>query len=190
MSVSGTATFASTVTVSDGATNLGDGVFYVDPTTFEVGINTTNPGVAFEVNEQNATQDGFAVYDSLGNPDFYIDTDGKVGIGKIPTRGFDVSGMQIRQDDNYKHEWGGSSLYIQGDYNSTGDDIFKIFTDSSEAVSVTANDMAVTGSITAADYYSGDSTQGATTTISVRKGDDSGACTITVKDGLITGDDC
>jgi hypothetical protein len=42
----------------------------------------------------------------------------------------------------------------------------------------------------AKNYFSEDGTQGWTGAISVRKGDDSGSCTLTVKDGLITGHTC
>jgi hypothetical protein len=42
----------------------------------------------------------------------------------------------------------------------------------------------------AKNYFSEDGTQGWTGTISVRKGDNSGPCTLTVKDGLITGHTC
>ena len=53
-----------------------------------------------------------------------------------------------------------------------------------------AYDLDVEGDTHSDNYYSGDGSQGLTQTISVRKGDDSGACTLTVKDGLITATTC
>jgi hypothetical protein len=47
-----------------------------------------------------------------------------------------------------------------------------------------------TGAVQAADYKSGDGTQGATTTAYVQDGDDAGPCTMTFKDGLLTASDC
>ena len=49
---------------------------------------------------------------------------------------------------------------------------------------------AVTGRIIGDDYYSGDGTQGGTASVSVRKADDSGSCTIEFKDGLYTSTTC
>ena len=50
--------------------------------------------------------------------------------------------------------------------------------------------LDVSGSIHGTSYYSSDGTIGTSTTINVRKADDTGACTITVKNGLITTTTC
>jgi hypothetical protein len=50
--------------------------------------------------------------------------------------------------------------------------------------------LDVSGAIHGTDYYSSDETIGITTTINVRKSDNSGACTITVKNGLVTATTC
>ncbi|NCB26301.1 MAG: hypothetical protein EOM62_12625 [Bacteroidia bacterium] len=50
--------------------------------------------------------------------------------------------------------------------------------------------LEVNGNIKATGYKSSDGTIGKSTTINVRKADDSGACTITVKNGLVTATTC
>jgi len=50
--------------------------------------------------------------------------------------------------------------------------------------------LEVNGNIKATGYKSSDGTIGTSTTINVRKADDSGACTITVKNGLVTATTC
>jgi hypothetical protein len=50
--------------------------------------------------------------------------------------------------------------------------------------------LDVSGSIHGTSYYSNDGTVGITGTINVRRGDNSGACTITVKNGLVTATTC
>jgi len=50
--------------------------------------------------------------------------------------------------------------------------------------------LDVNGSIHGTNYYSSDNTIGMTTTINTRKSDNSGSCTITVKNGLITATTC
>ncbi|MBU0624927.1 hypothetical protein KKF05_01145 [Patescibacteria group bacterium] len=50
--------------------------------------------------------------------------------------------------------------------------------------------LDVSGSIHGTSYYSNDGTAGLTSVINVRRADNSGACTITVKNGLITATTC
>lgn len=50
--------------------------------------------------------------------------------------------------------------------------------------------LDVDGSVHATSYYSSDNTAGLTSTINVRKADNSGSCAITVKNGLITETTC
>lgn len=50
--------------------------------------------------------------------------------------------------------------------------------------------LDVGGSVHGTSYYSSDGTAGVSTTINVRRADDTGTCTITVKNGLITATTC
>ena len=186
-----TSTFATfNNKVSSQWTTNGSNIYY---TTGSVGIGTSNPNYKLDVNGTvNMIGSGELLkFNNIGSnagywhigtaaTDAYIGQEGSAG-GSIVS-GTAANATVFGNKDNYPLQ------FLQGNNLMR----MTIAAGGNVGIGLTnpSYKLDVNGTLHAGNYYSSDGTIGTSTTVTTRNSADTGTCTITVKNGLITGTTC
>ena len=160
----------------------------VQTTTGNVGIGTTGPGAKLEVlgsAVNTGSYDNFIINQNSASTGYYS----SLAFYQVPTN----IGARITSGNAGSYK--GFLAFETSRQTSVGlttVEAMRINELGNVGIGTTGptEKLEVNGNIKATGYKSSDGTIGTSTTINLRKADDSGACTITVKNGLVTATTC